>query len=254
MLTHPTIDMLQAMRLSGMARAFEEQLRIPDVSTMSFEDRLGLLVEREATERRNRRLVSRLRTAKLRVSACLENIDLRRPRGLDRALLLELGSCRFISAHANVVITGSTGVGKTFLACALAHRACLEGYRTQYVHMPKLHRELAVARGDGRHAAVLDALAKVDLLVLDDLVITPLSDPERRDLYAIVEDRHGLRATILTSQLPVDAWHRAIGDPTLADSILDRLTSQAYRIALSGKSKRRPEDDDPQPTQEEPRG
>lgn len=252
MLTHPTIDTLHALRLPGMARAFEEQLRMPEVSMMTFEDRLGLLVEREATERSSRRLASRLRTARLRQNACLENVDLRSPRGLDRTLLLELGSCRFIAAHTNVVITGPTGVGKTFLACALAHRACLEGYRTSYVHMPKLHRELAVARGDGRHAAMLDTLAKVDLLVLDDLVLTPLADSERRDLYAIVEERHDLRSTIATSQLPVEAWHRAIGDPNLADSILDRLTSQAHRIALSGESRRSARRTDPHLPTEEP--
>ena len=251
MLTHPTVEALHHLRLIGMAQALEEQMRMPDAASLTFEDRLGLLVEREATERASRRLTTRLRTAHLRQSACVESVDLRHPRGLDRALLLELASCRFITAHHNLLITGPTGVGKTFIACALAHKACLESHSAQYLHLPKLFRELAAAKGDGRYGPMLGRLARIELLVLDDWGLHPLAEGERRDLYEILEDRHGLRSTIVTSQLPVDAWHHAIGDPTLADAILDRLTSNAYRIELAGESMRRKHPEPPR-TEAEP--
>ena len=236
MLTHPIVEQLLSLRLTGMARAFEEQLAIPDVAALSFEDRLGLLVEREATERRSRRLKNRLRTAKLRQSACVEDLDLRRQRGLDRAMVLELASCDWVRQHHNVLIIGPTGIGKSFIACALAHKACLEGMTAQYAHMPKLFRELAAARGDGRYGALLERLARIDVLVLDDWGLATVADGERRDLYELLDDRHERRSTIVTSQLPVDTWHRVIGDPSLADAILDRLTSNAYRIELDGPS------------------
>jgi DNA replication protein DnaC len=236
MLTHPIHEQLRSLRLTGMARAFEEQLAMPDMATMSFEDRLGLMVAREATERASRRLSSRLRTAKLRQSACVEDLDLRRQRGLDRALILELASCHWVRHHHNVLITGPTGIGKSFIACALAHKACLEGFTAFYAPVPKLFRELAAARGDGRHGALLERLARIDVLVLDDWGLAAVGDGERRDLYELLDDRHERRSTIVTSQLPVDEWHRVIGDPTLADAILDRLTSNAYRIVLDGPS------------------
>ncbi len=238
MLIHPILEKLHALRLTGMARAMEEQLKMPGAAGLTFEDRLGLLVEREETERASRRLKTRLHTAKLRQSACFESLDLRYPRNLDRGLMLELASCRWIAEHHNLLITGKTGVGKTYVACALAHKACLEGASAQYLHLPKLFRELAAARGDGRHGKLLAAYARIDLLVLDDWGLVPFGDTERRDVYEILEDRHGLRSTIVTSQLPVAKWHRTIGDPTLADSILDRLTSNAYRIELDGESMR----------------
>jgi DNA replication protein DnaC len=238
MLKHPIMEVLLLLRLTGMARAFEEQLAMPDVASLSFEDRFGLLVEREATERRSRRLKNRLRAAKLRQSACVEDLDLRRPRGLDRTVILDLASCEWVHQHHNVVITGPTGIGKSFIACALAHKACLEGMTAFYTQMPKLFRELATARGDGRHGAVLDRLARIDVLVLDDWGLGAITDSERRDLYELLDDRHERRSTIVASQLPVKAWHRVIGDPSLADSILDRLTSNAYRIELDGPSMR----------------
>ncbi len=238
MLIHPILEKLHALRLTGMARALEEQLRMPEVESLPFEDRLGLLVEREETERASRRLKTRLHAARLRQSACFESLDLRHPRNLDRGLMLEFASCRWVAEHHNLLITGKTGLGKTYLACALAHKACLEGASAQYLHLPKLLRELATARGDGRYGKLLATLARIDVLVLDDWGLVPLGDSERRDLYEILEDRHGLRSTIVTSQLPVAKWHRAIGDPTLADAILDRLTSNAYRVELDGESMR----------------
>jgi DNA replication protein DnaC len=238
MLIHPILEKLHTLRLTGMARAMEEQLKMPEVVSLPFEDRLGLLVEREETERASRRLRSRLRTAKLRQIACFESLDLRYPRNLDRGLILELASCRWVTQHHNLLITGKTGLGKTYIACALAHKACLEGASAQYLHLPKLFRELATARGDGRYGKLLATYARIDVLVLDDWGLVPFGDAERRDLYEVLEDRHGLRSTIVTSQLPVEKWHRAIGDPTLADSILDRLTSNAYRIELDGESMR----------------
>lgn len=236
MLLHPILDKLRSMRLTGMVKAFEDQLEMPEIERMSFEDRLGLLVDREQTERASRQLNNRLRKAKLRQSACFEDIDFRHPRGLDKAMLLDLASCRWIRQHLNLVITGATGVGKSYIACALAHKACLEGFSARYFHMPKLQRELAVARGDGSYGKLLAAIGRIDVLVLDDFGMTPLDASERRDLYELMEDRHELRSTIVTSQLPVKKWHRALGDPTIADAVLDRLISNAHRLDLDGES------------------
>lgn len=238
MLIHPIVDKLVALRLTGMAKAFEEQLAMADAASLTIEDRIGLMVEREETTRSSRRLTTRLRAAGLRQSACVEDLDLRHPRRLDRGLVLELASCRWIAQHHNVLVTGKTGLGKTYIACALAHKACLEGYRAQYARLPKLLRELAAAKGDGRYDRLISSLARVDLLVLDDWGLTPLADDERHDLYEIVENRHGLRSTLVASQLPVKAWHQVLGDPTLADGILDRLTSNAYRLELEGDTMR----------------
>ena len=209
-------------------KAFAEQLEMAEIDSLSFEERLGLLVEREATERETRRLATRLRKAKLRHSATIEDLDFRHPRGLDKGQILSLASCQWISRHDNVLITGSTGVGKTYLACALAHTACREGFRALYLRLPKLFHELAVAKGDGRYGKLLAAYERLDLLVLDDdWGLAPLGEAERRDLLEILEDRAERRSTLVTSQLPVDKWHRVIGDPTLADAILDRLIHNA---------------------------
>jgi DNA replication protein DnaC len=239
MLIHPTLEGLRALKLEGFVRGLEEQRGQAEVESLGFEERLGLLVDRELGDREQQRLARRLRRAKLRQSSCLEDVDFRHPRGLDRSLVLALGTCRWVREHLNVLIVGATGTGKSYLACALAHRSCLQGYTALYLRVPRLLRELATARGDGRYGKLLRSLAKVDLLVLDDWGLSRLDADERRDLLEIMEDRYQLRSTIVASQLPVEAWHEVIGDPTLADAILDRLVHNAYRISLTGGSMRR---------------
>jgi DNA replication protein DnaC len=238
MLRHATLDQLAELKLHGMAKAFEEQLSMQDVSELSFEERLGLLVEREATERASRQLTTRLRKAKLREQAAIEDIDWRAKRNLDKGQVLRLASCQWIADHLNVLITGKAGVGKTFLACALAHKACREGYTALYLRVPRLFRDLAISRGDGSYERLLKSYARVDLLILDDWGLAPIGGPERRDLLEILEDRYGRRSTLVTSQIPVKTWYEVIGDPTLADAILDRLVHSAYQLALEGDSMR----------------
>ena len=239
MLKHPTLDKLHALKLTGMAAALADQSATPDITDLSFEERLGLLVDREMTERDNRRMSSRLRRAKLRHVAILEDIDYRNSRGLDKGLVQSLASCQWVKEHLNVLITGPTGVGKTWLACALAHKACREGYTAQYVRLTRLLRELTIAKGDGQYSKLLTSLAKVDVLILDDWGLMKLSAENRRDLLEVLEDRHGRRSTIATSQLPIEEWHGIIGDATLADAILDRLVHNAYKINLRGESMRK---------------
>lgn len=239
MLKHPTLDKLHALKLTGMAAALEDQSATPDITDLSFEERLGLLVDREMTERDNRRMSSRLRRAKLRHAAILEDIDYRNSRGLDKGLVQSLASCQWVKEHLNLLITGPTGVGKTWLACALAHKACREGYTAQYVRLTRLLRELTIAKGDGQYSKLLTSLAKVDVLILDDWGLMKLSAENRRDLLEVLEDRHGRRSTIATSQLPIEEWHGVIGDATLADAILDRLVHNAYKINLRGESMRK---------------
>ncbi len=240
MMRHPTLEQLHALRLTGMAKAFEEQLETTAAEDLRFEDRLALLIDREATERNYRRMQTRLRKAKLRQkNACVEDVDFRTRRGLDKGLFLSLGSCDWIARHRNVLITGPTGVGKTFLACALAQKACREGYTVQYLRLPRLLEELVLAHADGRYPKLMAGFARTDLLVLDDWGLAPLTDADRRELLEILEDRHELRSTLVTSQLPVDKWYDAIDHPTLADAILDRLVHNAYQIALQGESMRR---------------
>lgn len=239
MLTHPTLEKLRSLKLSGMVKALEEQAGIPDLKELSFEERLGLLVDREVTVRRNRKLQTLLKKAKLRLNASIEDIDYRHPRDLDKSLILSLASCQWVEEHNNILIIGPTGVGKSYLACALAQKACREGYRTLYFRLPRLLQELAMARGDGRYGKMLINLAKNDLLVIDDWGLAPLDDHGRRDILEILEDRHNIRSTIFTSQLPLNNWHEIIGDPTLADAILDRLVHNAYKINLKGESMRK---------------
>ncbi len=239
MLKHPTLDKLHALKLTGMAAALADQSATPDITDLSFEERLGLLVDREMTERDNRRMTSRLRRAKLRHAAILEDLDYRNSRGLDKGLIQSLAGCQWVKDHLNVLITGPTGVGKTWLACALAHKACREGYTAQYVRLARLLRELTIAKGDGQYSKLLTGLAKVDVLILDDWGLMKLSAENRRDLLEVLEDRHGRRSTIATSQLPIEEWHGVIGDATLADAILDRLVHNAYKINLRGESMRK---------------
>lgn len=239
MLTHPLLNQLQELKLTGMFHGLQEQLQMTDLDHLSFEERFGLLVDRELTERANRRLQYRLQKAKLHQSACHEDIDYRHPRGLDKALMQHLLSSRWLDEHLNCLITGPTGVGKTWLACALAHQACRQGYTARYLRLPRLLQELALARADGRYPRLLREYAKTHLLIIDDWGLTPLTSDGRRDLLEILDDRHNRQSTLVTSQLPVAAWHEYLGEPTLADALLDRLVHNAYTLNLSGESMRR---------------
>ena len=239
MLIHPTLEKLKTLRLVGMAHALEEQLQMTDIHELSFEDRLGLLVDREATEKENRRMHTRLRKAKLAQSACVEDLDLKARRGLDRTLAGKLIACDWIGEHVNLIVTGSTGTGKSYVACALGQKACREGYSVEYHRVPRLLPELHLAKGDGRYETILRRLAKTDLLILDDWGLYPMNDEARRDCLELLEDRCGKRSTVVTSQIPMAHWHDTIGDPTLADAILDRLIHNAYKIELKGESRRK---------------
>lgn len=239
MLKHPTVTRLHELRLFGMARALEEQGRCAEYERLSFVDRLALLVDRESAERDDSRLKLRLKQAKLRQTATIEDVDFRHPRGLDKSLMLSLAGCQWIREHHNVLITGSTGVGKSYLACALAHKACREGYRAVYTRASQLFDELALGRADGRYRKLLAAYARVDLLVIDDWGLANFTDEQRRDVLEILEDRHDLRSTLIASQFPIEKWHKIIGDPTLGDAILDRLVHNAHKLSLKGDSLRK---------------
>jgi DNA replication protein DnaC len=238
MLNQATLDKMYSMRLPAMARELERQMCSSEIRELEFEERVGLLVDTEWSYREQTRLSSRLRLAKLRYPASIEDVDFKVHRGLDRQVFLSLADCQWIRDHGNVIITGSTGAGKSYLACALAEKACRTGKSAYYVRAPRLLQDLAVARGDGSYGRLLARLAKADLLAIDDWLLSPLKDSERRDLLEVIEERYQRAATLIASQLPVKDWHEAIGEPTLADAICDRLIHGAHRIALTGPSLR----------------
>jgi DNA replication protein DnaC len=239
MLIEQTLDKMIAMKLTGMAEALRQQLGSPEHAKLAFDERLGLLVDAEWAARERRRLDGRLRAAKLRYPASIEDVDFKHPRGLDRQQVLSLANGSFVHNRHNLLITGPTGIGKSYLACAFVERACRLGYKAGYVRLPRLLQQLAVARGDGSYARILDRMARFDLLAIDDWLLAPLRDSERRDLAEVVEDRSERASTLIASQLPPKDWHASIGDPNLADAICDRLLNDAHRLDLKGASKRR---------------
>ena len=239
MLNEPTLEKLRELRLNALAENWCEQRKDPKMTGLDFDERFGLLVDAEWLDRQNKRLARNLREAKLRLSdACIEGIDYPARRKLDKAVIRGLASCTWIHEHHNVVITGPTGVGKTYIACALAQQACRKGYRVLYRRVPRISDEILLARADGTYPRWLAKVARFDVVVLDDWGLVPLADSERRDLLEIMEDRYGNRSTILTSQMPVAQWHDQVGDPTIADAFCDRLLHNAHRIELHGPSRR----------------
>ncbi len=243
MLIEQTLEKMNSMKLSGMAEGLRQQLGSPEHVKLAFDDRLGLLVDAEWIAREQRKLAKRLRAAKLRYPASIEDVDFKHPRGLDRQQVLSLSNGGFVQSRHNLVITGPTGVGKSYLACAFVERACRLGYKASYLRLPRLLQQLAVGRGDGSYARVLDRLARLDLLAIDDWLLAPLRDTERRDLVEVIEDRSERVSTLIASQLPTKDWHASIGDPNLADAICDRLLHNAHRIELKGASTRRTKTD-----------
>lgn len=239
MLAQPMLEKLSALRLEGMLTGFKEQMENKEFKSLSFEDRLGLLVDREMTTRENKKLKSRLCTAKLRLDACVEDLDFKQPRGMDKGQIMSLASVRWISDHDNCLIVGPTGAGKSYLACAFGQKACREGYRVLYLRFPRLFEELAISRVDGKYLKLLANLAKFDLLILDDWASMPLVDEQRRALFEILEDRYDRKSTLVAAQIPVEKWHDALGNPTLSDAILDRLVHNAHKITMKGESMRK---------------
>lgn len=241
MLRNQTLEKLRALRLEGMAQALEEQRRQSGITELDFEERFGLLVERQWLWKTNRALAARLKKAQLKIpNACLEDINYRHPRGLKRAQLEQMRAASWVREHRNCIITGPTGIGKSYLACALGHQACRDGLHAQYFYAPKLFRALESAHADGSLAGLLKALARLDLLIIDDLGLATAKAKGYRDLLEVIDDRIGRGATLLTSQYPVAQWHDTIGDATVADALLDRLVHNAYRLELDGKSMRDP--------------
>jgi DNA replication protein DnaC len=239
MLIHPTAERLRALGLAAMADALVELQNAPDAAELTREDWLGLLVDREATSRENKRLARRLREARLRQAAVVEDVDFRAPRGLDRALFQKLTSCEWVRDHHHLVVVGPTGIGKSWLACALGHKACREGFSVLYKRATRLFSDLTQARGEGRLPRLLTTLERIRLLIVDDWGPEPLNAEQRRDLLEIVDDRDDRSSLLITSQVPVNRWHEVIADPTLGDAILDRILHRAHRIELKGPSLRR---------------
>jgi len=240
MLNEPTIEKLKALKLEAMAEAWTRQQSSSEVAGLSFDERLGLLIDAEWLARENKRLTRLLRDAKLRLgAACVEDIEYSAKRELDKATIRQLASCRWVQEHHNVLITGATGTGKTYIACALAQQACRKGYRAIYRRASRLFDELTLARADGSYTRLLGKLARADVLVVDDWAMSPIKDQERRDFLEVMEDRYGTRSTIMTSQVPPAKWHEHLGDHNHADAICDRLLHNAHRLMLKGPSRRK---------------
>jgi len=239
MLNQPTLEKMAAMKMSAMVEALEQQVSSRSYGKLSFEERLGMLIDAEYAEREQRKLTRRLQQARLRQpGACIEDIDFKVRRGLKRQVIMALGRCDWIRDALNVVITGPTGTGKTYLACALANKACRSGFTAYYVRASQLPQDMVIARGDGSYPRLLKRLTRTNVLIIDDWLLTPFTAAERRDILEVIEDRHERAATIIASQLPISAWHEALGEPTLADSICDRLIHAAHKIELKGRSMR----------------
>jgi DNA replication protein DnaC len=239
MLNEQTLEKLYAMKLNGMADAFKEHLKQPGMAELSFEERFGLLVDCQWTWKEDRRMKRLLSNAKLKINGCVEDIDFKTPRGIDKSVILRLANCEWIKSAQNLIITGPTGVGKTYLCCAMANRACRMGFSAFYIRIPNLFQELTVARADGSYPRTMKKLTKTSVLALDDLGLAPMTASERRELLEVIEDRHTLASTIVSTQLPIESWHDNIGDPTIADAILDRLIHNAHNIHLKGESMRK---------------
>lgn len=235
-----TLNQLRHLKLAGMTQAFAEQIEQPPLQDLSFDERLALLVDREILTRNNKRIQNLLRNAKLRMQACAENIDYHHPRNIDKSQMATLITCDFIRHHHNLIITGSTGCGKSYLACAIGQQACRQGLSVKYIRLPRFFEELLIAHADGSYGKLLTQILKVDLLIFDDFGLEPaLNSTQRRDLFNIIEDRHQVKSTIITSQLPVKHWHDYIGEPTTADAILDRLLEKTHRLEMKGESMRK---------------
>lgn len=239
MLNSPTTDKLIELKLTGMFKALKQQAEMPELTKLSFEERLGLLVDAEYSERQTEQLTKRLKAARLRHAACVEDLDFQQTRGLDRRLVGQLASCNWVKEGLNVLVTGKTGVGKTYLACALAHKACRLGYTCLYIRAPRFFQDLTVSRIKGNYTQFLGRLSKFDLLVLDDFALVPVTEEQSRDLLEVTDDRCGKSSLIVAAQMPVDNWHQTFANKTLADAILDRVVHQSYKLALEGESKRK---------------
>ena len=239
MLNEQTFEKLYSMKLNGMADAFKDQMMQPDMNELSFEERFAFLVDNHWSWREDRRLKTLLRNAKLKDNACIEDIDYKSPRGINKSVILSLSSCDWIKNAQNIIITGPTGVGKTYIACAFANSACRKGFSSLYMRTPRLFQEISIARADGSYPKLMNKIAKAKVLIIDDFCIMPIKGDERRDLLEVIEDRQGLCSTIISTQIPMENWFEVIGDPTIADAVLDRLIHNAHKINLKGESMRK---------------
>ncbi len=239
MLTNPTLAKLQEMRLIGMVKAFEEQLSMSDVGQLTFEDRFGLIIDREEIERRNRQFKSRIKKAKPKENACIEDLKFSSDRGLDKTNILSLSNCEWIRNQQNIIISGSTGAGKTYLGCALLHSACKNGFSAKYIRVPRFLGKITASKLDGSYDKMMNELARTDVILFDDIGLSKMSGEESRDLLEIMEDRHAQRSSILTSQLDSEKWYELVPDPTIADALLDRIIHRSHKIKLKGGSLRK---------------